>query len=190
MRGAAAWQRNAPKEDEAYRAWIRQQDCLLDFATWHEYQGEVEPHHVHARRRFGDWLECGAGNLVPLCHGCHRYVHDQGRDTAIEKLGVRIDLQAEAFRYGCRFLWTRVKSFQRALEELHDAPAEVQEFMREHGFTMERAPSGEDLEDMDDGERWEHYGFQVYTVLVQHAEDARRRLERAGVDVDKGSPGA
>lgn len=44
-----------------------------------------DPHHVRSRGAgYGDWLENGDGNVVPLCRPCHDETHQgRGLDAAV-----------------------------------------------------------------------------------------------------------
>lgn len=53
-------------------AFVRHLPCLVCGG----YPSEAA--HVRARRMWGAWLPDGAGNIVPLCHGCHAEQHRIG----------------------------------------------------------------------------------------------------------------
>lgn len=61
--------------------------------------GTVVPHHVHAKRRFGD-----KANIVFACGTCHREIHDHGYTWFEQKHGVpKEDFEREAARIYSQF---------------------------------------------------------------------------------------
>lgn len=70
-------------KDEKYLRWIRAQPCVVCSAR--QPYSTVDPHHANhggksAPRQRDDIV-------VPLCRGCHSWLHNEGQKKAQEKLG-------------------------------------------------------------------------------------------------------
>lgn len=63
----------------------------------------VVPHHVRAKRRFGD-----KSNIVPLCFRCHQLIHQQGASALEARHGVTLEeMREEAARLYAAYLEMR-----------------------------------------------------------------------------------
>lgn len=80
---------------DEFMAWIHGQACVL--CRYRYAADEIHAHHVVSRGAGGTWQ-----SVVPLCHGCHRFVHDHGPAKA--RLATGVDLEQAAREIQARWV--------------------------------------------------------------------------------------
>lgn len=90
-------------DDESFREFVRRLPCVVCRAP--TLRGD--PCHLHARRRFGDWLERDGeliGNIYPACRRHHGEQHNEGIESFPRARGLDLDavcrIVGEAYRLG------------------------------------------------------------------------------------------
>lgn len=74
------------KPDRPYRAWIREQPCVLSGKPGHRCRGETEACHVVTKGAGGK----DRGNLFAACSRAHGAQHHQGMQTFQQDWGVNL----------------------------------------------------------------------------------------------------